>query len=235
MFCTNIQMTTESTPGRRPAFLLVLVICSSLVFRSSCAPSAPQKTAAETPLDVKNGNVTLDAPVLASACSAIAQQQGTGEGVFQGFSAVDLPDVDATTIAKVAVKYFADVTSLSDAPADAPSTEDQGAVDDAGPKDMDTEESSVGANAIDAPLKAEILACAPNVELAMKSVTVTEACRREDDASVEYIVEMDVVFTCTSSIATVPGQTYAVSMVSLVEIPDGDPLTVKKVFITNSR
>lgn len=207
-------------------FIGLILLCVRL---SSCSPP---------PMPVWNSSIAINATDLIAACSSIAENHAEDSGPYEkynweernvsqyleGYENMELPNVDATTIARVAVKYFADVPSTPDTPA--PSAEED-------PRDPTRVDDNVSINAIAAPLKAEILACAPNVELAMRSVEVTEACRKEINASVEYIVEMNVVFTCTSSIATVPGQTYSVTMVSLVSIPDGEPLNVQKVFIAN--
>lgn len=216
-----------------PQIILSIIGC----VLSLCSATPPETTG---PLQGWNSSIAINASDLIAACSSIADNHVSESDelpsrekynwdernvsqYLEGFEIMELPDVDATTIARVAVKYFADVpTTVENNDSPPPSMEDDPTVDD-----------SVRPNAIAAPLKEEILLCAPNIELAMKSVEVTEACRKEIDASVEYIVEMDVVFTCTSSVSTVPGQRYAVTMVSLISIPDGEPLSVEKVFIAN--
>lgn len=201
---------------------VVLVTSSSLSF---CSPTPEAPPPAPGPMPEWNSSIALNATDLISACSTIGGKSIVkDDDLLTGFSPVKLPDVDATTIAKVAVKYFADPSSDATNNIPSPGVEVDPATDD---------NNNVSANAIAAPIREEILACAPSVELAMKSVDVTEACRKEIDTSVQYIVQMDVVFTCTSSITTVPGQTYSFTMVSLVSILDGEPLTVQKIFISN--
>ena len=195
---------------------ILLVWCS----RTSSCDTPPG------PMPEWNTSIAINATDLISACPSRPGPPVTElDESLQGFSIMELPNDDATTIARVAVKYFADVPSIPQ-DNDTPSPSMEGGA-------STVQDDGVSTNAIAAPVKAEILACAPNIEQAMKSVDVTEACRKETNDSVEYIVEMNVVFTCTSSIATVPGQTYSVTMVSLVSIPPTSPLTVQKVFIAN--